>query len=317
MTGKPNAMLTRLRLAALAACLALGAPAMAQDAPVLDAPSDAIEDEASGAGGHEVIHIERQDWSFAGVFGTFDRNQLQRGFQVFQATCASCHGMRLIAFRNLAEPGGPEFSEDQVKTLAATSTVADADAEGGTRPGVPADHWPSPLTEAEGRDFYGVAPPDLSVMAKARSVTDPFPTWMFNYFTAYAEGGPDYIHALLMGYEDPPADFALPEGKYYNAVFPGHAISMPPQLSDGAVPYAEGVPRTADQYAKDVSAFLMWAAEPGLVARKEAGFRVMAFLLLFAVLMFFVKDKLWRPIHHHNPSPAEVAARGRTTPPAP
>lgn len=269
--------------------------------------------------GHATPEIEKQPWSFAGVFGTFDSNQLQRGFQVFREVCAGCHGARLLAFRNLSEHGGPGYSEDQVKALAAEYEVADAEAEGGVRPGVPADRWPSPFaSEQEAAEAMGgVAPPDLSVMAKARGTTQPFPWWILNYFTAYSEGGADYMHALLTGYHDEvpptaPEDFELPEGKYYNDYFPGHAIGMPPPLSDGSVSYeaAEGasVPLTMDQYSRDVSAFLMWVAEPHLVARKETGLKVMLFLFLFAGLMWFVKQRLWAPVHHHNPAPEDVAA---------
>jgi ubiquinol-cytochrome c reductase cytochrome c1 subunit len=292
-----GAMLKSVVLGAFGALL-LAAPALAQE--------------------HETVTIEKQSWSFAGVFGKFDTEQLQRGFQVFQTVCAGCHSARLLAFRNLSEHGGPEFTEGQVKALAAEYDIPDASAEGGTRKGVPADRWPPlPLSEADLIASFGVVPPDLSVMAKARGVADPFPWWITNYFTAYAEGGPDYIHALLVGYEEtPPEGAEVPEGKYYNHVFPGHAIAMPPPLADGAVPYAEGVPQTVDQYSKDVSAFLMWLAEPHLMARKESGFRVIIFLILFAGLMYFVKDRLWRPIHHHNPSPKEAAEQGATKPPA-
>jgi ubiquinol-cytochrome c reductase cytochrome c1 subunit len=199
-----------------------------------------------------------------------------------------------------------------VKALAAEYDIADPDADGGTRKGVAADDWPNPFpTEKDARDaFGGIVPPDLSVMAKARGVTDAFPWWIANYFTAYGEGGPDYMHALLLGYVDPPPEGAeVPEGSYYNAVFPGHAIAMPPPLADGAVAYAEGVPATADQYARDVSAFLMWVAEPHMTARKASGLQVILFLILFAGLMYMVKDRLWRPIYHHNPSPGEAAAK--------
>jgi len=184
--------------------------------------------------------------------------------------------------------------------------VADPDAETGVRPAVAADRWPSPFaSDRDARDANGGAyPPDLSVMAKARSTTQPFPWWILNYFTAYSEGGPDYIHALLMGYEEtPPAGSEVPDGKYYNHVFPGHAIGMPPPLADGLVTYetaedGSSVPATAEQYSRDVSAFLMWIAEPHLVDRKETGFKVMAFLFLFAVIMYLVKRKLWAKVDH-------------------
>jgi ubiquinol-cytochrome c reductase cytochrome c1 subunit len=261
---------------------------------------------AAQEGGHSTPEIAKEAWSFSGPFGTYDENQLRRGFQVFREICSSCHSARLLAFRNLSEPNGPSFSEGQVKALAAEYTVNDPDATGGTRPAVAADRWPSPFAnEQEARDANGGAlPPDFSVIAKARGTSQPFPWWILNYFTPYAEGGPDYIHALLNGYEEtPPEGTELPEGKHYNHYFPGHAIGMAPPLADGLITYevAEGeteVPLTLDQYSRDVSAFLMWMAEPHLVERKEAGLRVIAFLLLFAGLMWFVKQKIWRNVEH-------------------
>lgn len=260
---------------------------------------------AAAQEGHATPEIKKESWSFAGPFGTYDRNQLQRGFQVFREVCSSCHSARLLAFRNLGEPGGPEFTEGQVKALAAEYEITDPEAEGGKRPGIAADRWPSPFAnDQEARDANGGAlPPDMSVLAKARGTTQPFPWWILNYFTAYSEGGPDYIHALLNGYVDPPPHGAeVPEGKYYNTYFPGHALGMAPPLSDGSVTYEEGetgsVPLTVDQYSRDVSAFLMWVAEPHLVARKEAGFQVIAFLVLFAGLLYLVKRKLWSRVEH-------------------
>jgi ubiquinol-cytochrome c reductase cytochrome c1 subunit len=152
----------------------------------------------------------------------------------------------------------------------------------------------------------------MSVLAKARSTEDKFPNWLWNYFTTYSEGGPDYIHALLNGYQDNvPAGvtdaqgqpFKLPDGKFYNTYFPGHSIGMPPPLTDGAVQYAPGadgqtVPLTVDQYSRDVAAYLMWLAEPHLDADKAAGFRVFTFLILFAVLMYLTKRRLWRRVEH-------------------
>lgn len=255
-------------------------------------------------------HVEKQSWSFAGIFGTYDTNQLQRGFQVFREVCASCHSARLISFRNLAEEGGPSFSEEQVKALAAEYDIADPTAEGGTRKGVAADRWPSPFaTEQDARDANGGAlPPDFSVLAKARGVTDAFPFWIFNYFTGYSEGGPDYIHALLNGYHDEvpataPEGFELAEGKHYNDYFPGHAIGMAPPLADELVSYEPGedgqeVPMTVEQYSHDVAAFMMWMAEPGLVSRKETGFKVLLFLFVFAGLMYATKRRIWAGIEH-------------------
>jgi ubiquinol-cytochrome c reductase cytochrome c1 subunit len=255
---------------------------------------------------HEVVTVERQPWSFGGIFGKYDEHQLQRGFQVFREVCANCHGAKLLAFRNLSEHGGPMFSEEQVKALAAEYTVNDPEAEGGTRKGLPSDRWPGTgQSDADQIAAFGIVPPDLSVMAKARAIASPFPQWVFNYFTTYSEGGPDYMHALLMGYEEtPPEGAEVPEGKFYNHIFPGHAIGMPPPLADGQVPYANedggAAPAemmTTEQYSRDVSAFLMWVAEPHLNDQKAAGFRVLSFLLLFAVLMWFVKQRLWRQVH--------------------
>ncbi|WDR04094.1 cytochrome c1 [Devosia algicola] len=255
---------------------------------------------------HDTPHIEKQNWSFAGIFGTYDTNQLRRGFQVFREVCSSCHSANLIAFRTLSDEGGPHFTEGQVKALAAEYDIADPSTDSGTRPGVAADKWPAPfVSEQEARDANGGSlPPDFSVLAKARGVTDAFPWWITNYFTGYAEGGPDYIHALITGYkETPPEGVDIPEGKHYNAIFPGHAIGMAPPLADGVVTYVaeegqEPVPETVDQYSKDVAAYMMWMAEPGLVSRKETGFKVILFLILFAGLMYATKRKLWSGIEH-------------------
>jgi ubiquinol-cytochrome c reductase cytochrome c1 subunit len=254
----------------------------------------------------EGVEIAKQPWSFSGVFGTFDKDQLQRGFQIFREVCSSCHSARLLAFRNLAEKGGPEYSEDQVKALAAEYEITDATAEGSKRPGVAADRWPSPFAnDQEARDANGGAlPPDFSVIANARGTTQPFPYWLLNYVTPYQEGGPDYIYALLTGYEEEvPEGVEIPEGKYYNHVFPGHAIGMAPPLADDSVTYGTGengetLPATLDQEARDVAAFLMWLSEPHLVARKETGLQVILFLILFAGLMYVVKQRLWAKIEH-------------------
>lgn len=259
-----------------------------------------------GAAESTAPPIEKQSWSFAGIFGTYDQNQLQRGFQVFREVCSSCHGARLIAFRNLAEEGGPAFSEEQVKALAAEYEVADTTADGGVRAAVPADRWPSPFaTEQDARDANGGAlPPDFSVLAKARGVKEEGLWWVLNYFTGYSEGGPDYIHALLNGYhEEAPEGFELAEGKYYNDYFPGHAIGMAPPLSDGQITYevAEGeteVPLTLEQYSTDVAAFMMWMAEPHLAGRKQTGFVVLLFLVMFAGLMYATKRRIWQGIEH-------------------
>ena len=281
---------------------AASVPALADTTPAA-APAAA----APAAEAAAEPQVAQQSWSFAGVFGRYDQNQLRRGFQVFKEVCSNCHSAKLFAFRNLEEEGGPAFSDAQVKALAATYQVSDPSAPTGKRVGLPSDYWPSPFaTDQDARDSNGGAlPPDFSVLAKARGAKRDFPAWFFDYFTTYQEGGPDYIHALLNGFHDqPPAGFSLPAGKHYNDYFPGHAIGMPPPLSDGLVKYAKGAdgttaPMTVDQYSKDVAAFMMWVAEPGLDARKAAGFRVISFLLLLAALMWLVKRRIWSSVEGH------------------
>lgn len=237
-------------------------------------------------------------WSFGGIFGTYDRNQLQRGFQVFQEVCSSCHSANLLAFRNLSEDGGPGYSEAQVKALAATFTIADPEAVDGERPGIQADHWPATMSPEDGKATFGVEPPDFSVLAKARSATRPGLGWILNYFIAYQEGGPDYIYNLLTNYAEAPEGVEVADGQYYNAYF-GGVIAMPPPLEDGLVTYDDDtVPMTVEQYSKDVAAFMMWLAEPHLVARKELGFKVLIVLMLFAGMMYLTKRKLWSNVPH-------------------
>jgi ubiquinol-cytochrome c reductase cytochrome c1 subunit len=243
---------------------------------------------------------DQQSWSFAGLFGTYDANQLQRGFQIFQNVCSSCHSARLLTFRNLSEDGGPNFSEEQVKLLASTYVVADPMSVTGERPAVSADRWPSPFaSDQDARDANGGAiPPDFSVLAKARTIQQPFPFWVFNYFTAYQEGGPDYIYSLLTGYHDAPEAVEVPPGQYYNAFFGGN-LSMAPPLTDDLITYESTlVPSTVEQYSRDVAAFMMWVADPHLAERKTIGFKVLAFLIVFAVLMYLTKRRIWAKVEH-------------------
>ncbi len=246
---------------------------------------------------------ESLKWSFAGPFGKFDRGQLQRGLKVYKEVCASCHSLSYVAFRNLSEPGGPGYSAAQAAAFASEYKVQDGPNDAGDmfeRPGRPADYFPSPFPNenAARASNGGAAPPDLSLMAKARSYERGFPQFIFDFFTQFQERGPNYIHALLTGYEEnPPAGFTLTEGSHYNKYFPGHSIKMPPPLSDGQVTYDDGSPATVDQYAKDVSAFLMWTAEPHLEARKRLGFQVMIFLVLLTGLLYFTKKKIWADAH--------------------
>jgi cytochrome c1 len=248
---------------------------------------------------HETPQPPRQKWSFSGPFGHYDKGQLQRGFKVYKEVCAVCHGMKYVAFRNLEALG---YSEGQVKAIASEYKIPDGPNDQGEmfeRAGRPADYFPAPWpNENAARARYNGVPPDFSVLAKARGYERGFPWFIFDMFTQFQEHGVDYIHALMIGYkEKPPAGVTLPQGSFYNEYFPGHAIAMPPPLSDKRVDYTDGSPTTVDQYAKDVAAFMMWAAEPHLEARKRIGFQVMIFLLVLSGLLYFTKKKVWAAAH--------------------
>jgi ubiquinol-cytochrome c reductase cytochrome b/c1 subunit len=240
-------------------------------------------------------------WSFAGPFGKYDEAQLQRGFKIYREVCSACHSMNLLSFRNLAEPGGPAFSGAQVAQIASEYKIKDLDDQGNPidRSGRPADHFPPPFANelAAKAANSGTAPPDMSTLAKARTYSRGFPWFVFDIVTQYQEQGPDYIAALVTGFQNPPKDFKLPSGAHYNEYFPGHAIVMPPPLQAGQVKYDDGTPETVQQYSKDVAAFLMWAAEPHLVARKRIGFQVMVFLIVLTGLLYFTKKKVWSAVH--------------------
>jgi cytochrome c1 len=243
----------------------------------------------------------KQKWSFAGPFGKYDRAQLQRGFKVHREVCQTCHGLKLLAFRNLAEPGGPGFTTAQAAAIAAEYQVPGEPNDQGEvkdRPGRPADLFPPPFkNDNEARARYNAVPPDLSVIAKARGYERGFPWWVLDMFTQYQEHGVDYLTALLQGYEDtPPAGITVPPGTFYNKYYPGHTLAMPPPLSDNRVEYTDGSPATVEQYAKDVAAFLMWAAEPHLEARKRIGLQVFIFLIVLAALLYFTKKKVWHAV---------------------
>lgn len=279
-------MTSKLRFIA-AAALALGALALAQPQP-------------AQASGGDTPHL--QHWSFAGPFGQYDKAQLRRGFQVFQTICVSCHTLDKLAFRNFAEPGGPELPIDEVKQLAANwpNKVKDINDKGEPIERAPklADRIPSQYpNEAAARVIHnGALPPDLSVIAKARTFQRGFPWWITDIFTQYNENGVDYIVALLNGYEDAPEGFKVPDGSFYNKYFPGHIIGMTPPLIDGVISYGDGTPETQLQYSKDVATFLMWAAEPTLDVRKRIGWYVLGFLIIFAGLLVATKIVVWRPV---------------------
>jgi len=236
------------------------------------------------------------EWSFAGPFGNWDIGQLQRGLKVYVESCAACHSLDLVPFRGLSDLG---YNDDQVKAFAAEYEVTDgpnADGEMFERPATPSDRFPGPFANAnEGAAANnGAAPPDLSLMAKARAPKRGFPTFVFDVLTLYAENGPDYIYSLMTGYQDAPQGVEVPENAHYNPYFAGGtALAMASPLSDDLVDYDDGAPQTVDQYAKDISAFLMWTAEPMLVERKQLGFKVMLFLIIFAVLLYFTKRQIY------------------------
>jgi ubiquinol-cytochrome c reductase cytochrome c1 subunit len=225
---------------------------------------------------------EAHDWSYQGLFGTYDRGALQRGFQVYRELCAACHSLRLVAYRNLAGIG---LSEDQIKAVAAEYEVTDGPNDEGemfTRPARPADRFAKPFANdnAARASNNGALPPDLSLMTKAR------------------KGGPDYLYGLLTGYkEEPPEGFTLMEGMQYNLYFPGNQIAMPPPLDDDAVEYTDGTKPTTAQLSEDVTTFLAWAAEPELEERKRMGVKVLLFLIVLTAMLYALKRQVWRDQH--------------------
>ncbi len=279
--------------AALLSVAFVWTPAKAQDEPApaaAEAVGSAAPAAEHGSPHYPLVKPERQSWSFSGPFGTYDPAQLQRGLQVYREVCSFCHGLQRVAFRTLASETGPFLSDEQMRAVAASFRVVDADT-GETREGRPADYFPQPnypLTPT---------PPDLSLMAKARGVGGGF-QFLLDPFLQYQEGGPDYIYGLLTGYEPAPEGVEVPPGTFYNPHFnAGVAIGMPPPLSDGRVSYADGTPETTEQYAADVSAFLMWAAEPKLDDRKRIGFQAMVFLIVFAGIVYLAKRRVWAKVH--------------------
>lgn len=278
--------------------------------PALFAAALVLPGAAHAAGG--AGYVDDVDFSYEGPFGTFDKHQLQRGFQVFHEVCAACHGLRYLSFRDLGRADGPAFPEDQVKAIAALYEVADPDGEpGDTREGKASDRFP-PNT--------GAGAPDLSLMAKARAGFHG-PAGLGINQMMKGIGGPEYIYSILTGYtgeEVEQAGVIL----YENKTMAGGLISMSPPLEDDLIEYAaygadgssdggdagghggdghhgEGYtppPATMKQMAEDVSAFLMWAAEPTMIERKSAGFRNLLMIIILAVLLYFTNKRLWAPI---------------------
>jgi cytochrome c1 len=227
-------------------------------------------------------------WSFDGVFGTYDRSALQRGFQVYKEVCAACHGLNLVAFHDLAAPGGPGFTAAQAKAIAAGYKIAAEPNEDGdifddkgnrlTRSGTLADHFPPPFANdaAARANNSGALPPDLSLIVKAR------------------QGGANYVYSILTGFNQKvPHGVTVPDGKYYNPYFPGRTIAMPPPLNQGSVSFNDGTPTTVTNEAKAVVTFLTWASAPELEARHRIGLQVLAFLVLLAGLLFLSYRKVW------------------------
>jgi len=223
------------------------------------------------------------DWSFKSFIGKFDRASLQRGYQVYNEVCSSCHSVKYLSYRNLAEKGGPEFSEEEAKAIASNFEVIDGPDSTGemfTRSARLSDKFVMPYAnEEEAKSANGGAyPPDMSVLVKAR------------------KGGADYVYSLLLGYEDPPADVKLDDGVYYNKYMYGNKIKMSAPLSDDLIEYSDGTKATTEQMSKDVVSFLMWAAEPHLEQRHKFGFRVLIYLIIISVLVYFSMKKIWSRI---------------------
>ncbi len=225
--------------------------------------------------------MPKHEWSFSGLTGTFDRASVQRGYKVFREVCSGCHSMQLLYYRDLIDIG---FSEEEVKIIAADYTVIDGPNDEGEmfeRPARPSDRFVSPFAnDEEARaSNNGSYPPDLSVITKARKY------------------GADYIFNLLIGYKDPPEDFEIGEGMYYNEWMEGHQIAMAPPLGDGYVDYDDGTENTSSQLAEDVVTFLTWSAEPELEIRKNMGIKVILFFIFFGIIIYLVKQRLWKDIH--------------------
>ena len=228
----------------------------------------------------ESTELLNVNWSFKGLTGKFDRASLQRGFQVYKEVCSSCHSMQYLSYRNLGETGGPEFSVQEVKAIAASVEVKDGpDSQGEmfVRPGRPSDKFvsPYPNVNASMAANGGAYPPDMSVLVKARS------------------GGVNYIYSLLQGYDDAPSGMILDEGVHYNKYMYGNKIKMSAPLSEDIVEYGDGTKATVEQMSKDVTTFLMWAAEPHLESRHQMGFKAIVYLIILTILVYFSMKKIW------------------------
>ncbi len=241
----------------------------------------AVLSSSAHAAGGDTVPPPDMKWSFDGPFGTYDKGALQRGYKIYREVCASCHGMKRIAYRNLSALG---YTEDEIKSIAANYTVMDGPNDEGEmveRAAKPSDYFKSPFANDAAAKYAnnGALPPDLSLITKAR------------------HGGADYVYGILTGYESAPHGKVLANGQHWNKYMPGHVIAMAAPLSDGQISYEDGTPQTVDQYARDVSEFLTWAAEPEMEERKRMGIKVLLFLAVLAGIMYGVKRKVWSKLH--------------------
>ncbi|EFL91003.1 cytochrome c1 [Ahrensia sp. R2A130] len=256
---------------------------------------------ANAASGYPINKPREVDWSFSGPFGTYDKAQLQRGLKIYTEVCAACHSMNLLFYRNLADLG---YTDEQIKNYAAEYEVTDGpndDGEMFERPARATDRFKGPYLNVKEAAYAnnGALPPDFSLLAKARAPERGFPTFIFDIFTMYAENGADYIYSLLVGYQEPPEGVEVSEGLHYNPYFvAGSALAMAQPLYEESVEYDDGTVASLDQQAKDISAFMMWAADPNLPQRKQRGFIVVLFLLGFAGLLYATKKKVWANVPH-------------------
>ena len=230
--------------------------------------------------GEEKMLLKKQNWTFEGVFGRYDDVSLQRGLQIYQEICSACHGMKRLRFRELKDLG---FTEDQIKKYAETFEILDGPNELGEmfmRLGEPSDTFVSPFKNKEEAkaSFNGSYPPDLSLLTKA------------------IKNGPDYIYSLLTGYEDPPKDFELTDGLYYNPYDDGKVTAMPQPLYDDAIEYIDGTNASLHQLSYDIVNFLNWAAEPELEKRKSMGVKVILFLIVLTALLYVTMKETWSRI---------------------
>lgn len=299
----------KFALASLAA-LAAGATALPVLAQEHGAAAGAPAAAGHAGGGHELLE-PKGGWPHEGYFGTFDQNQLQRGAKVFTEVCSSCHGLKLLSFRNLGEPGGPfyeakwpnpndnKFVQEIAKNYVNQIPTIDPDSGDPVKlPAKPSDRivGPYPNDIAARVANGGALPPDLSVIAKSR------------------HGGAGYIYSLLLGFHEPPAGLSVAPGQHYNAYFggdtaaswsgdprlkpPGGFLAMASPLANANVVFDDGTPTTKEQMAHDVAVFLAWAGDPKQVQRKQLGAAVLPFLLLLAVLVFLSYRRLWRNVEH-------------------